>query len=268
MISVIIPLFNAENSIGKALVSIANQTWKGDFEIIIVNDGSTDNSKSVVENYIQNNPSSSILIINQENGGVSNSRNTALKIATGDYIAFLDADDEWYPQKTERQIEIFENNKIDIDFLSCRRKFHKILFPYRSNKDQLASISFRKLMFRNEVHPSTVIFNREILENTGYFDCDQRYAEDVNYWLKISKRNKMYILNEELIVAGDGKRTFGKSGLSANLPEMEKGFQKNLSEMLKLKRINTIDYGVYFIFYKLKFILRISRNLLLNLQGK
>lgn len=268
MISVIIPLFNAEDSIEKALVSVANQTWIQEFEIIVINDGSTDSSQGVVENYIQNNPSSIIQLINQENGGVSNARNTGLKIPKGDYIAFLDADDEWYPEKIERQMQYLLDNTLGIDFISCRRKFHKILFPYQINKNNLAPISFRKLMIRNEVHPSTVVFKRAVLINAGYFNDDQRYAEDVNYWLKIAQHNKMYILDEELIIAGDGKRTFGKSGLSANLNEMEKGFQKNLSEMLKLKRINVIEYGIYFIFYKLKFILRISRNLLLNLQGK
>ena len=123
-------------------------------------------------------------------------------------------------------------------------------------------------MVRNEVHPSTVIFERKVLGNSGCFDNQQRYAEDLNFWLKVSVHNKMAILNEELVLAGAGKRTFGVSGLSANLQEMEKGFQKNLKEVLNQKRINLAEYFGYFLFYKLKFILRISRNLLLNLQGK
>ena len=268
MISVIIPLYNAENSIEKSLNSIKNQTWNGDFEIIIVNDGSTDNSKIVVENFIKNNSELDIQLIDQENGGVSKARNTALKIAKGNFIALLDSDDEWFPQKTEHQMKILENENLKVDFLGTRRKNHIIRYPYKVEENNLGCITFRKLMLRNETQPSTVIFKREVLENTGFFDDRQRCAEDINYWLKVSKYNKMYILNEELIFAGGGKRSFGISGLSGNLREMEKGFHKNLKEMMELKRINFLEYIFYLLFYKLKYIFRVGRDQFLKLQGK
>ena len=94
----------------------------------------------------------------------------------------------------------------------------------------MAEITFRKLLIRNEAQPSTVVFKRKVLENTGLFNETQRYAEDINYWLKVSLNNKMFILDEELLLAGEGKRTFGISGLSANLLEMEK---ENITNMLK-----------------------------------
>ncbi len=269
MISVIIPMYNAENVICNALDSVKNQTFPPErFEIIVVNDGSTDKSREVVETYIQTNPDFNIQLINQENGGVSEARNTGLKRAKGDYIALLDADDEWYPQKTERQMNVLENENFEVDFLGCRRKNHEILYPYNIDENNLTFISFRKLMFRNETQPSTVIFKCEVLKNSGLFDGNQKYAEDLNYWLKVSEHNKMYILNEELVLAGAGKRTFGVSGLSANLIEMEKGFQKNLKEVLALKRIKFVEYVGYFIFYRIKYIVRISRNQFLKLQGK
>ena len=268
MISVIIPVYNAEKSIEKTLNSIKNQTWKGDFEIIIVNDGSTDESKNIIENFQGQNPGMNIKFIHQENGGVSKARNTAMKAAIGDFIALLDSDDEWLPEKTERQIAYLENDNFEIDFLSTRRTNNQLLFPYKSTVNNLAQITFRKLLFRNEAQPSTVIFKRKILENTGFFDDLQKYAEDVNYWLKISLKNKMYILDEELVLAGGGKRTFGVSGLSANLQEMEKGFQKNLKEMYALKRINTIEFLIYSFFYKIKYIARITRNYYLKFRGK
>ena len=268
LISVIIPLYNAENSIEKTLNSIKDQTWEGDFEIIIVNDGSTDRSLQVVENYILQNSTLNIQVINQENGGVSKARNTGLKLAKGTCIALLDSDDEWYPTKIERQISFLESEKFDIDFLACRRKNHELLYPYKVGQNNLANISFRNLMFRNETHPSTVIFKRKVLDNSGYFAYDQKYAEDLNYWLKVSEHNKMFILNEELVLAGGGKRSFGVSGLSANLKEMEKGFQKNLKEMFSLNRINLTEYVLYFIFYKFKYMFRIFRNQYLKLLGK
>lgn len=268
MISVIIPLYNAEETITTALDSIKKQTWNGEFEIIIVNDGSTDNSRQVVENFTKVNSGINTQLINQENGGVSNARNTGLRAATGDYIALLDADDEWFPQKIERQISILESKNLEVDFLGCRRKNQELLFPYKVDENNLAVITFRKLMFRNETQPSTVIFKRKVLTNSGYFNENQRYAEDLNYWLKISEHNKMYIVNEELVLTGAGKRTFGVSGLSANLPEMEQGFQKNLKEVLKSRRINHLEYILYFIFYKMKFLFRLGRNRYLKSIGK
>lgn len=262
-------MYNAENVILNALNSVKNQTFpQEEFEIIVVNDGSTDKSREEVENFIQNNSDLQFQLLNQENGGVSKARNTGLKIAKGDFIAFLDSDDEWYPMKTENQMSILENKDFNIDFLSCRRKNHQILYPYKIDDRNLVKVSFRQLMLRNEIQPSTVIFKRKVLENSGNFDNEQRYAEDLNFWLKVSEHHKMAILNKELVVAGSGKRTFGVSGLSANLKAMEKGFQKNLKEVLNQERINFIEYVGYFLFYKMKYMVRIGRNIMLNLQGK
>ena len=267
MISVIIPLFNGEKTIVAALDSVQDQTYGFEnLEIIVVNDGSTDLSKHKTENYIDQNPKLNIKFISQENLGVSAARNAGLKIAKGKYIALLDADDVWYPEKTTRQLQIFENN-IAIDFLSCRRKDHMLKYPYKVEKSNLAKITFRKLLFRNETQPSTVIFKRNILNKIGSFDDDQRYAEDHNFWLKVSQYFTMYILNEELVIAGGGKRSFGVSGLSADLQKMEDGFQKNLIDMLREKRISTVQYWMLYVFYKSKYVFRLYRNKFLRSKG-
>ena len=267
-ISVIIPMYNAENTVMKALDSVRLQ--KGDFvfEIIVVNDGSTDASRNVVENYRKQNPQMNIILLDQPNSGVSKARNAAMEVSGREYIALLDSDDEWLPEKTERQMPYLVNNEENIDFISSRRRNHKIQFPYVVGRNSFAEITFRKIMLRNEAQPSTVIFKRKILENTGFFDPNQRYAEDINYWLRISKNNRMYILDEELVLAGNGKRTFGVSGLSAKLPEMEKGFQKNLREMLSNDRITRIEYFLYFIYFRIKFVIRVARSKYLSLQGR
>ncbi|WP_187695251.1 glycosyltransferase family 2 protein [Chryseobacterium sp.] len=267
-VSVIIPMYNSEQSIIKCLDSVKSQTWAGNFEIIIVNDGSTDQSAEVVLDYMAQNPDLDITLIHQHNQGVSKARNVAMERSKGEFIALLDADDEWLPQKTEKQINTFEKYATEIDFLACLRTGQRILFPYKLAEDKLAKISFRKLMIRNEAQPSTVIIRRRVLENTGLFDPEQRYAEDLNYWLRISQKNKMYILAENLVFAGNGKRTFGVSGLSANLTEMEKGFQKNLSEMYRAGRIGSSELIIYSTFYSLKYVFRLFRNLFYTLKGK
>ncbi|SIQ28145.1 Glycosyltransferase involved in cell wall bisynthesis [Chryseobacterium sp. RU37D] len=265
MISVIIPLYNAEKTIINALNSIKVQTVGAEeFEIIIINDGSTDKSKSLVEKYIKENPSLHIQLLELANGGVSKARNLGLKIAKGEFIALLDADDEWLPEKTKKQLH-YLNNK-NLDFIATRRNNNKILLPYRV-ENHLAKITFTKLLIRNEAQPSTVIFKRKILENTGYFNENHRYAEDLNYWMKIAKNNnKMYILDESLLIADGGKRTFGAAGLSANLYAMEEGFQKNLKEMYLLKHINFTQYLFLRAFYKAKYLLLLGRTYYYNLR--
>ncbi|WP_034690646.1 glycosyltransferase family 2 protein [Kaistella palustris] len=268
MISVIIPVYNAEESILRALNSVKNQTAAESFEIITVNDGSTDKSRQIIENFKAENKDLNLIIIDQQNAGVSAARNAAMKIAKGSHLAFLDADDEWLPEKTAKQMHIFHNAGFPVDFLATRRVNHVLKYPYTDFRNNLSAVTFRKLMFRNEAQPSTVILKREILDNTGYFDGGQKYGEDINYWLKISEKDKMYILNEELVFAGGGKRSFGISGLSANLKEMEKGFQKNLREMLRLNRISKTEYHCYRFFYQLKYVARVCRHKYLKQKGK
>lgn len=255
MISVIIPVYNAEKSIEKSLISIKNQTWEGVFEIILVNDGSSDRSKTIIENYQQNHQDQNIILINQENRGVSKARNAAMKIAQGDYIALLDSDDEWLPEKTEKQMKFLENQ--NIDFISSLWNNENITFPYKLHPpNKLVKITLKKLLFKITGQTSTAIFKRKIFENTGFFDENQNYSEDANYWMRISEKNQMYLLPEKLVIAGNGKKSFGFSGLSANLKEMEKGIQKNIWEMYQTKRINFPEYLFYFVISKLKFAIR------------
>ena len=116
-----------------------------------------------------------------------------------------------------------------------------------------------KTIIRNVGPTPTAIFRRKVVEDTGYFNENQRFAEDANYWLRISEKNKMFVLGETLVVTGSGKKSFGESGLSGNLLAMEKGFQKNLKEMLQRKRISAIEYFFFYLFLKLKYIIRIIR---------
>jgi len=136
----------------------------------------------------------------------------------------------------------------------------KILWPYTVDNNKLSNVSFRKLLIRNELAVPSIIFKRKVLENTGYFNENQNFAEDHNFLLRASAENKIAILHENLVITGDGKRSFGVSGLSANLKEMHRGFKKNLLEMYHAKRISYAELLVYRIFYKFKYILLILRK--------
>lgn len=260
-LSVIIPLYNAEQTIEKSLESVRIQNLDQTVEVLVIDDGSTDGGAIRVKNFMKKHPDMKIHLIHQENFGVSKARNVGLKLAEGDFIAFLDADDEWLPQKTERQMAIFESLP-HVEFLASEINYHKMKCPYRPNTQRLAEITLKKLLIRNETSPSTVILRREIVDKGFYFDDNQRYAEDVNYWLKLSLNFKMYILAETLVIAGGGKRTFGVSGLSANLREMAKGFQKNLVQLYHMKVISFWQFLFYTIFYRMKYQFLVFRTLI------
>ena len=251
-ISVVIPMYNAAKTIERALNSIKGQTLKCNYQIIVVNDGSKDNSQEIVEKYIADNPQLNITLINQLNGGVSKARNTGLKHASGNLIAFLDSDDAWKEEKIEEQLKIFKNH-YNVDFLGTGFAG----FGIKAKIGKLKKISFEDLLFRNYFQPSTILMKREIVDKVGYFDENQKYAEEGNYFFRVSKDFKCFFLNQELIVFGDGKSGFGESGLSANLKEMEKGELKNLKFAYENK---WIGFGLYFVtvcFSLLKYLRRI-----------
>lgn len=259
MISVIIPMYNAEATIIMALDSVKNQKTEEEFEIFVINDGCTDGSQQSVENYICKNPEMKISLVNQQNKGVSAARNVGLRLAHGDFIALLDADDEWLPEKTEKQLHFFRNSAENISFLSSLWNNEKVNFPYKIASDGLVEITLLKLLIKVTGQTSTAVFKREIIEKNIFFDENQRYSEDANFWMKVSKDFKMKLLPEVLVIAGAGKRSFGTSGLSANLVEMEKGIQKNISEMYRTSRISAAEFLFFYLFSKFKYLVRIVR---------
>lgn len=251
LISVIIPMYNSSETIEKALDSIKNQTYQCNYQILIINDGSTDNSKDVVEKYIISNPKMNIILLNQENSGVSKARNSGLKLANGSYIAFLDSDDEWKAQKIEKQIQCFTQNK-KIDFLGTNFDSLNIF-----RKELIFQVSFYDLLFKNYFQPSTILMKKEIVDRIGFFNENQTHAEEGNYFFRISQIFNCYLLNESLIIFGSGKKGFGESGLSSNLYEMEKGELKNIYFAYKQHWIGFFLYIIAILFSLLKYFRRI-----------
>jgi len=253
MISVVIPMYNSEKTIERALNSILNQTYTGKIEVIVVNDGSKDNSKKVVEEFIHLHPKKGIRLINQQNGGVSKARNTGLNNAMGNYIALLDSDDAWFVDKLEVQMQILNSNS-GIDFLGASFEGFELK---NKSLNELVNIKFENLLYKNYFQPSTIVFKSEIIESIGYFDENQRYAEEGNYFMRIAKKFNCYFLNKNLIEFGDGKASYGESGLSGNLKEMEKGELKNFKYVYNQGWINLPTYLLICVFSILKYARRV-----------
>lgn len=251
-VSVVIPAYNAEQTIIRALDSVVNQSLKP-YEIVVVDDGSKDNTYAVVDNYTKANAGFNFKLIKKENGGVSSARNAGLKVVEGDYIAFLDSDDEWYADKLEVQLACLGAHP-EIDFLGSA--FQGIYFDKKA-EGELIPISLRDLIFKNYFQPSTVIMRRKVLDGVGLFREDQKYAEEGNYFMRVANKFNCCFLNRKLINYSDGKSGFGTSGLSANLVEMEKGELRNLAFARSQKFISPGRYGVAIVFSVIKFVRRV-----------
>ena len=109
-LSVIMPMYNAERYVRKAIESVQKQTF-GDFELIIIDDKSTDGSKAICEEFQQNDPRIKVITV-EKNGGAGNARNIGIQLAKGKYITFIDSDDIWEPQKLNLQYKMLRKKNI------------------------------------------------------------------------------------------------------------------------------------------------------------
>lgn len=261
-ISVVIPLYNAENTIIECVSSVLDQTYNKNIEIIIVNDGSTDNSNKILKEFIRKNNIKNILIIEKENGGVSSARNVGLKKSTGDFIALLDSDDIWLPKKLEKQVKILKSNT-EIDFLGCNRNNEKTKI-WRKEIKELTRIKLNDLLIKMLPQTSTAIFKKEILNDVGFYDETQSHGEDGNYWFRMICEGKVfYMMPESLVITGGGKYHYGESGLSADLSKMYNGEIKNYILLYNMKYIKTSKYMFIRLYSFLKYLRRI---VLVNLR--
>ena len=188
LISVIIPAHNGEKFLPHSIGSVLAQTYR-DFELIVVDDGSTDDTEKVVEKFQKKDPRVSYYY-EKNSGGPAKPKNLAMQYVKGDYIAYLDQDDEWMPRKLEKQIALFEQNKDkNIGLVSCgallvdgaRRPFG-VYMPPKNRK------VFPEILLRNPIYSnSSVMVRREVVENIGGRDETMNYSEDWDMWIRIAK---------------------------------------------------------------------------------
>ena len=251
LITVIIPAYNASSHIEKCLQSVSAQGFGEKISMLVIDDGSTDNTEETVRNYIEATNSKNITLLKKSNGGASSARNFGLKIACSPFIAFLDADDEWLPEKIRKQMKAFEENE-SIYFLGTNRNSENYFFRRYFN-DDIYEMKIHHMLLKWWPSVPTVVFKRSVLEKVGYFDEDIMYCEDTSYWLRVLCHFPIHVLNESLVVTGGGKENFGEAGLSSNIAAMHKGEIRAVGEAYKRKQIALFE-KIFFTFYlKIKF---------------
>lgn len=239
-VSVIIPVYNAEKYISATIQSVLSQTYTN-FEIIIIDDGSNDSSIDICKQF----KDSRIKIIHQQNRGLPGARNTGIRHANGDYLAFLDADDIWLSNKLDKHVEHLEKSPtVGISF--CYSAFineqGKSIGLYQKPR-KLYDITPSYILCRNPVgNGSVAVIRREVFEQIKfqdnlygtvedyYFDESFRRAEDIECWLRVSIQTKW---RHEGIPLALTLYRISSGGLSANaliqLEALEKVVEKTRS---------------------------------------
>ena len=203
-VSIIMPVYNMQRFIGQAIESVIVQSFL-DYELIIVDDGSVDGSKTIIDGFIDKYGATvSILYHYQQNQGLACARNTAINISIGEFIALLDPDDIWTSDRLQKGVDILDRYS-DVGLVHANIVFidehgAQVGVPQR-NAPILSGDLFETLLFRKgNISCPTVLFRRECLEKAGLFDENLTYlgCEDRDLWLRISRHYKIKYIEKEL----------------------------------------------------------------------
>jgi glycosyltransferase involved in cell wall biosynthesis len=241
LVSIIIPTYNRASYIQKALDSVFKQTYR-DFEVIVIDDGSSDNTKEVLQKY-----GNRIRYSYQDNHGISHARNTGIRNSKGDYIAFLDSDDYWLPEKLNRQIELFHTNPEYGMVASCCASI-RLDGSYRDkNRPGKSGWILKDLFQANFIRTSSAVIKKDCFDRVGVFDEQLKECEEYDLWLRIAAQFPIGFINESLAVYvdnPDGVSTDSLTGRLYRLKVLEKQYLKEqIPEKIYAKRIaNTCHY--------------------------
>lgn len=217
-VSVILPTYNDAKYVGVAVESVLNQTYEN-FELIIVNDGSKDDTDLVLAPYISNN--SAIRYIKQENKGLACARNTGIASSTGDFVAFIDSDDKWLSEKLNAQVQAFVEYP-EVGFVHCN------LYGFGENQDvkvrgpkltedeidQYSGYIFDNYYFRKIIiTPTSVMIRKKCFDEVGVFDenLSRLGSEDRDLFLRILRKYKALYLNKPLAMYRNQSNSMGQN---------------------------------------------------------
>ncbi len=267
-ISVVIPVYNSEKTIVQVLDSVRKQTAVSLIqEIIVVNDGSTDRSHDIITAYREAHKDIIIRLIDKENGGVAAARNDGVRASSGNWIAFIDADDLWLPEKIETQWDILETHP-EIDFLGCNNDDIPLRILHRKI-DTLYRVTVKDLCLKSFPSSSSILVRKTVFEKVGGFEEGVHHMEDAGFCFRVCTAGYGYYhLPVSLLRIDPFKPFYASSGLSSHLKEMHEG-EIRYSRKLKEQRI--VSNGFYCslrVFYFLKYIRRIIKKKINQVKEK
>lgn len=200
LVSVIIPVYNRKELVVRAIRSVLAQTWT-DFELIAVDDASQDGTSERIQGEFGEQVR---LLVRQQNGGVSAARNSGVSVAGGEWVAFLDADDEWLPEKLEKQLLALRASGLAIchtDEIWIRDGVR--VNPPKQYRKQGGDIFARALQVCC-MCPSSLVIDRDLLMNVGMFDEGLPVCEDYDLFLRLTAHHQVAYVDDRLVVKYGG----------------------------------------------------------------
>jgi glycosyltransferase involved in cell wall biosynthesis len=235
-VSVIIPTYNSAQYVIEAVESVLAQTWR-DFEVLVIDDGSTDDTEQVMRRY-----EAPVRYLRQANGGVAVARNRGIAESLGRYVAFLDADDTWLSHKLARQMEALRQQPRQRACYSAFTVVDADLNPIGISRSQRQGTALEDLLTHGNVIGSicTVLCDRSLFDLVGGFDPALSQCADWDMWVRLAAQTEFLYIDEPLV-------TYRQHGtnMSRNAPLLEhdslqvlrKGFaMPELSEPLRAQR--------------------------------
>lgn len=222
LLSIVIPAYNRAHCIGRALDSVRLQGLE-DFEVLLGDDASTDETIEVVSREFPDVKVAALAV----NSGAAAARNAAMRLATGEFLAFLDSDDEWLPGKLEAQLEFLRENPAVVlcatSHVFCRRDGVRREVRV-GNPPNWAEALLEGQLFHGA---STPVVRREVLDSVGFQDESLRVLEDWDWMLRISQRHRIHVLPEPLAVIHEN----GPSNPDFTRESMGRFLKKHLPEI-------------------------------------
>jgi glycosyltransferase involved in cell wall biosynthesis len=249
VISIVIPTYQHARYLDECIRSVLAQTYSN-FEVIVVDDGSTDNTSEVLAKYGER-----IYTIRQDNHGLPAARNTGIRASKGEWIAFLDADDLWLPDKLVNQAEYFTNTKIGLIFCDCfyftgdQVPSETAFTLYPPSKGDI----FSRLFITNFIPMPTVIARRTCFDQCGLFDETLKSCEDYDLWLRISRSWHAEYVNKPLAKyrLSSNQMSRDHERMLMNLIHVKESYYQNGKEKLATLTQSEIDRGMSNLYLKL-----------------
>ena len=248
LVTVVIPTYNRHDLVVQTIASVLGQTYEN-FEILVVDDGSTDNTSEVIEAISDGR----VRYIRRENAGFPAApRNTGIQQAQGKYIAFLDSDDLWLPEKLQCQIDVMES-RAHVNLVYCQAvpfygSTDVLGDPWPDPKVASSGRVFESLAVSNNFMPClTVMIRRSVLDQTGLFDEDPglKGAEDFDLWLRIAYLSEVYFIPQVLALYREHEKGISKvqtTQCRSWLRALDKLEEKGWMTSVELKEVRSHIY--------------------------
>ncbi|MFC1480364.1 glycosyltransferase family 2 protein [Candidatus Omnitrophota bacterium] len=234
--SVIIPTFNRRRFLEKAVDSVLGQTFT-DLELIVIDDGSTDDTKQFISSYNDKR----LTYLYQANSGVSRARNTGLEEAKGEFVAFLDSDDYWVSEKLKKTARYIKNFP-DIGIFHTEEEWYRngVHLTQMEKHRKPSGLVYKYALPLCCISISTAAVKKDIFTRVGTFDENLEACEDYDFWLRATSRYEVKLIPEELTIKDGGR----PDQLSSSIWGLDRFRIKALEKMLSSGLLTSGDYKI------------------------